>query len=124
MSYEPLKVVNKPWGKEEWLSLNDKYCFKKITVNAGCGTSLQYHEKKRETTVIHSGECVVTYKKKDDAEPSIFQARAGCILDLEPGDIHRIEAITDVLMYETSTPEVDDVVRLKDSYGREGTSNP
>ena len=53
------KVVHKPWGKEEWLALNDFYCYKRIYINAGYKTSFQYHEKKHETNYIIKGEAEV-----------------------------------------------------------------
>jgi mannose-6-phosphate isomerase-like protein (cupin superfamily) len=120
--FEPFRVVNKPWGSESWLALNDKYCLKAIRINKGYVTSLQYHEDKRETSYIHEGRALVTLKRKNAKEYSTYEVGPGTVLDLPVGDIHRIEALEDVLLFEASTPEVDDVVRLEDSYGREGTS--
>lgn len=118
------RVVEKPWGREEWISLTDKYCFKRITIFEGCKTSLQYHNLKDETNFVHSGKAMVTFKSLEGEDYSKI-VESGFILRCKPRDIHRIEALDgDVILYEVSTPEVDDVVRLEDSYGRKGTSNP
>lgn len=119
-----IKVVEKPWGREEWLSLTDRYCFKKITLWKGCKTSLQYHEKKVETTYIESGRAIVTYRPRDSEESLVREVGPGFNIHLNPGDVHRFEALEDLVMFEASTIEVDDVIRLEDSYGRKGTSNP
>lgn len=112
--------VEKPWGYEKWLAKNEKYCLKEIKLYKGCMTSLQYHNIKRETTYIHEGLAKVTLKRAGEKNYTVIEnVGPGAILDLPAGDIHRIEAIEDVLMFEASTPETDDVVRLEDSYGRE-----
>ena len=123
--YEPQKLVEKPWGKEEWIELTDKYCLKKITIFAGCKTSLQYHIKKSETIYFLSGKALVSFREARSILSSVtdlYTAGPGYILRINPYDIHRIEAIDeDVVVMEASTIEVDDVVRLEDSYGRKGT---
>lgn len=120
------KVVEKPWGKEEWISLTKNYCFKRITLWKGCKTSLQYHKHKEETTYIESGRAVVWYCTREETdstgEPDKLSKREvgpGFKIYLRPGDVHRFEALEDVVMFEASTIEVDDVVRLEDSYGRQ-----
>jgi len=110
-------------GREKWIALTDKYCFKCITIFAGCATSLQYHNFKEETNFIHSGKARVTFGGAD-GKYSIAEVGPGYIMHVKPKEVHRIEAVTEVLLYETSTIEVDDVIRLEDSYGREGTSTP
>ena len=122
--FKPFKVVEKPWGYEKYLSLNEFYCLKLIKINKGHVTSLQYHKFKRETTFIHEGKALVTLKRKGQEEYSTYEVGPGATLDLPVGDIHRIEALEDVIMFEASTPEVWDVVRLEDSYARAGTSEP
>lgn len=118
--YDMYKVVEKPWGKEEWISLTGKYCFKRITIFEGCRTSLQYHNEKDETNFVHSGKPLVTFKDLDGVG-FVKQVDPGFILRCRPGEVHRIEAVgEDVVLYEVSTPEVEDVVRLEDSYGRQG----
>jgi mannose-6-phosphate isomerase len=124
--YDPLKIVNKPWGKEEVLDITSKYCLKKITIFKKCATSLQYHNEKQETSVIHSGKAIVTYQDAD-GKNNILEVGAGYILRLAPKVVHRIEAIEEVVLYEASTadPGFDvDVVRLEDSYNRQGTNQP
>ena len=118
------RVVKKPWGEENIVSYNSHYCLKKISINKGYVTSLQYHEEKRETTVIHSGRAKVWLKRVGEKDYSVFEVNSGYVLDLMVGDVHRIEALEDIVMYEASSPEIWDVVRLEDSYGREGTSEP
>jgi len=112
MSFEPFKVVDKPWGYEVWLALNEKYCFKKLVINAGEQFSLQYHRKKKETIVVHSGQAKIVLDGED------YITQEGDVLDIPPGTIHRIQAVSKLVLYEASTPEVDDVVRLTDDYGR------
>ena len=116
------KVVKKPWGQEKWCSLNEIYCLKIIEIKKGFVTSLQYHEEKRETIVIHSGKALLTLQRVNETEPSVYEIGPGTVIDVLARDVHRIEALEDVVMYEASTPQVNDVVRLEDSYGREGTS--
>jgi len=120
--YEPDKLVEKPWGREEWIELTDKYCLKRITIFAGCKTSLQYHNKKQETIFFLSGKAIVTFKKEGETKSDIYEVHPGYTLRILPLDVHRIEALDeDVVVMEASTIEVDDVVRLEDSYGRKGT---
>ncbi|MEK6883017.1 MAG: hypothetical protein AABY22_25560 [Nanoarchaeota archaeon] len=114
----------KPWGYERWLSLNNKYCFKEIFIKAGHKTSLQYHRQKRETNYIQQGQAKIWLKRKEEECLVAYDAPPGSVLNVSPGDVHRIEAITNILIFEVSTPEVDDVVRLEDSYGRKGTNTP
>lgn len=124
MSENSHKIVEKPWGKEEWISLTENYCFKRITLWKGCVTSLQYHEFKEETTYIESGRAIVTHKPVGVEKETVREVGPGFKIYLRPGDIHRFEALEDVVMFEASTIEVDDVIRLEDSYGRKGTNNP
>lgn len=122
--YEPDKLVEKPWGKEEWIELTDKYCLKRITIFAGCKTSLQYHVKKQETIFFLSGKAVVAFREAHSlsSKTDFYEVGPGYILRMVPFDVHRIEALDeDVVVMEASTIEVDDVVRLEDSYGRKGT---
>jgi mannose-6-phosphate isomerase-like protein (cupin superfamily) len=106
------KFIEKPWGNEVWLELNASYCFKKLTVRAGHRLSLQYHQYKKETLILISGSAVFTIDKIDKT------FNAGDFITIDPGTIHRIEAITDCILFEASTPEVDDVVRVQDDYQR------
>jgi mannose-6-phosphate isomerase-like protein (cupin superfamily) len=118
-----VKVVEKAWGEERWLSLTDKYCFKRITLKQGHLTSLQYHEFKHETTYIESGTALFYWMDENKVVHS-KEVGPGFSVVLKPFEVHRFEALTDLVLFEASTPEVHDVVRLEDSYGRKGTSNP
>lgn len=111
------KIVIKPWGREEWLELNDKYCYKRIYINAGTRTSFQYHEKKRETNYIIAGEAEV-WLENDNGVVEKKQMKAGDFFNVSPPKKHRVIAITDIILQEVSTPEVDDVIRIQDDAGR------
>jgi len=111
------KVVHKPWGKEEWLELNDAYCYKRIYINAGYKTSFQYHEFKKETNYIISGEAEVWLENdKGVIEKKIM--RGGEFFNVTPPKKHRVIAITDIILQEVSTPHVDDVFRIDDEFHR------
>jgi len=115
---ENYRVVEKPWGKEEVIEVNNVYCLKKITLNVGCKTSLQYHNKKHETIYIELGKAIATFKI--DEKLTSFEVGPGFNVVLSPGQIHRFEALETLVMFEASTPELNDVVRLEDSYNRVG----
>ena len=89
---------------------------KQIEVNSGHALSLQYHERKHETMFLISGKMELTLGDE------LRTMKRGEFVDIPPGTIHRVRALTDVTILETSTPFLDDVVRLSDDYGREGTS--
>lgn len=112
-----MKVVNKPWGREEWIELNDGYCYKRIYINAGHRTSLEYHKDKMETNFIVKGEGLLSMKT-DGAKIVNGKMIVGDYYTVIPKTEHRIKAVTDLIMMEVSTPEVDDVIRLEDDYGR------
>jgi mannose-6-phosphate isomerase len=114
---ETTKTVVKPWGKEIWMALNDRYCYKRIYINAGTRTSYQYHAKKHETNFIISGEAEI-WLENDEGVVEKFIARAGEFFDVVPPKKHRVIAKTDLVLQEVSTPEVDDVVRLQDDNNR------
>jgi len=111
--------VDKPWGYELWWAQTDHYVGKIIHVNAGHSLSLQYHRVKVETVYLASGKAVYEIKEGDDLVR--LEMGAGDRLHIPAGTIHRVTAIEDVDIFEVSTPEVDDVVRLEDRYGRAGT---
>ena len=112
-----MKVVNKPWGREEWLELNDKYCYKRIYINAGERTSLEIHNDKLETNYIIEGGAILTMDTGKGRMSTII-LRKGDYYTVLPKTKHRIKATCDLIMMEASTPEVDDVIRLEDDYGR------
>ena len=117
-----VKHVPKPWGHETIWAHTDRYVGKILHIKAGHALSVQYHERKDETVHLLSGRLV--YWVQQDGEMRDMQLQAGESFRITPGTIHYMEAVTDVDVLEASTPELDDVVRLKDRYGREGTSNP
>ena len=111
------KVVQKPWGKEVWLELNEKYCYKRLYINAGHRTSFQYHNEKLETNYIIAGEAEV-WLENDQEEIEKTAMKADDFFTVLPGRKHRIIALTDLILQEVSTPEVDDVVRISDDSDR------
>ena len=114
--------VEKPWGYELHWARTDRYVGKVLHINAGQALSVQYHNQKDETVHLLSGELV--YWVKLDGELRDMHLEAGQSFRITPGTVHYMEAVTDCDVLEVSTPELDDVVRLKDRYGREGTSAP
>tara|TARA_R110000824_G_scaffold118242_1_gene270483 strand:+ start:6704 stop:8647 length:1944 start_codon:yes stop_codon:yes gene_type:complete len=112
-----MKTVHKPWGKEEWLELNDKYCYKRIYINAGHKTSYQYHDFKRETNYLISGTAEI-WLENDEGEVKKTIMNAGEYFNVTPPKKHRVIAITDIILQEVSTPEVDDVIRIEDDSNR------
>jgi mannose-6-phosphate isomerase-like protein (cupin superfamily) len=118
---EPTKVP-KPWGYELHWAKTDRYVGKLIHVNAGHALSLQYHNKKDETIFLWSGRMVFEIGKERDSSPDVPLAQRemtpGEAVHITPHTVHRMTAITDCDIFEVSTPELDDVVRLKDRYGR------
>lgn len=112
-----MQVIEKPWGKEEVVEINDRYMMKRLTMWKGHRCSLQFHNKKRETIYVLDGQLRIYYgPTENDLQSRIFTA--GETLTLAPGTVHRMEAVEDSLYLEASTPEMDDVVRLSDDYKR------
>jgi quercetin dioxygenase-like cupin family protein len=108
-----MNEVEKPWGAELWFAQTDKYVGKLLFVNKGCRLSLQYHKKKDETLLVLGGAAKFTINGE---VKRVTRLDGG--IRIEPNTNHRIEALTDLTLVEVSTPEVDDVVRLEDDYGR------
>jgi mannose-1-phosphate guanylyltransferase len=105
-------TVDKPWGQETWWAHTARYVGKRIDVRAGHALSLQLHERKHETLYVLQGE--VRLRLGGDERC----VGPGHVAVVPPGTVHRIEALTDAVLFEVSTPELDDVVRLEDRYGR------
>jgi mannose-6-phosphate isomerase-like protein (cupin superfamily) len=117
-----VRRVDKPWGHEEIFALVDgRFCGKAIHVTQGHALSLQYHERKEETISVQSGRLSVEVGESEDALEQ-FELLPGESIHLRPGVRHRVTALDDTVMLEASTTELDDVVRLEDRYGRQGTS--
>ena len=117
-----VKRVEKPWGYEIIWAHTDRYVGKVLHINANEALSIQYHNKKDETVHLLSGEII--YKVKIGEELQDVRLRRGESYRITPGTVHQMIAVTDCDVLEASTPELDDVVRLSDRYGREGTSAP
>jgi len=116
----PIERVPKPWGYELIFAHTSRYVGKILHVNQGESLSLQYHEVKEETLYLLSGELKLTVEAGGDRRDLIM--RPGDAFHVPPRLIHRMEAIADSDVAEVSTTELDDVVRLEDRYGREGTT--
>ena len=112
-------VIDKPWGWERILDLNDRYCVKHLFVRTGHRLSQQYHERKRETMILLSGGAELVITGADGTEQAIDMVE-GAPYALEPGTVHRLRGTAGEggLILEVSSPELDDVVRLEDDYGR------
>jgi mannose-6-phosphate isomerase len=117
------RTVKKPWGHEIWWALTDEYAGKILHVNKGHRLSLQYHEHKDESCYLLSGRLLLVQGPSPD-ELDERAVDAGVVWRNEPGQVHTIEALEDAAVLEVSTPHLDDVVRLADNYGREGTNAP
>jgi len=110
---QPIKKIDKPWGREEILETNPAYTVKRLFMKKGCQCSYQYHEKKKETVLILKGELKIILENKT------LVLKGGEFLTLKPLQKHRMRAeLRDVLYLECSTSELDDVVRIKDDYKR------
>jgi len=117
MIVDPVKFVEKPWGSELWVAVTDDYCLKLIVLKKGQRSSLQYHEKKHEHIYIDSGIAKIE-SAGPDGEIVTDIVGPGTILEHKPGDLHRVEALEDVRLFEVQTPYLDDVVRVEDDYKR------
>jgi mannose-6-phosphate isomerase len=115
--------VEKPWGYEIWYAWTDQYVGKIIHVNKGHKLSLQYHNEKDETSYLLKGRMLLT-KGPTPNNLSITEISEGHQWRNRPLEIHTIEAVEDSDVLEVSTPHLEDVVRLQDHYGREGTNAP
>ena len=109
--------VEKPWGYEIIWANTDKYVGKTLFVKAGEALSLQYHERKDEVLYLHEGVLKLEVGETNDDLQAV-QMNPGDAYRMVPGTRHRITAETDCLLLEASTPELDDVVRIEDRYGR------
>ena len=111
--------VDKPWGYELIWAEATRYVGKLLHINAGEALSYQYHEVKEETIYVLNGTLTL-HVAEDDGKPSEITLGPGESFHITPGLRHRFEAKEEVELLEASTPELDDVVRLEDRYGRAG----
>jgi mannose-6-phosphate isomerase-like protein (cupin superfamily) len=115
--------VEKPWGYELVWALTDDYCGKVLFVKAGQSLSLQFHREKDESWYVQSGRARIELGEAGQAVLAEEVVGAGAAFHYPPGTVHRVTALEDTTILEVSTPHLDDVVRLEDRYGREGTSD-
>ena len=116
--------VEKPWGYELIWAHGDAYVGKVLFVRAGESLSLQFHRHKDESWLVQSGRAKLELGSAGDAVLKVEVVAAGATFRFRPGTVHRVTALADTTIIEVSTPHLDDVVRLEDSYGRAGTSDP
>jgi mannose-6-phosphate isomerase len=121
---QEVRRVEKPWGHEVIWAHTPLYVGKVLHIKAGQALSVQYHEQKDETIHLLSGEMIYRIAGAPGDQMMEISLKAGESFRNEPGTVHQMEAVTDCDVLEASTPHLDDVVRLKDRYGREGTSAP
>ncbi len=112
--------VEKPWGFELIWAQTGRYVGKVIHVRAGHALSLQYHNRKEETLLLWSGRLL--FELGTECRTRSWEMQPGDRVHIAPGTVHRMTAIDDSDVFEVSTPELDDVVRLDDRYGRKGTT--
>ena len=113
-----MKFIEKPWGAEEVIEINEKYMVKKLTMKKNHRCSLQYHDFKKETIYVLSGDLkILIGEDKNNLETKVHTA--GDSITINPGIIHRMEGVTDSVYIEASTPEMEDVIRLSDDYKRD-----
>jgi mannose-1-phosphate guanylyltransferase len=139
MSIQNPKTVTKPWGNELWIAdgVRTHYALKRILFKAGFRSSLQVHKYKYETNYVLSGTGVLQLRSEifncedylASSQQSLIleeslqtlkdiQIRSGDVIDVKPGQIHRVIATTDLVFIEASTIELDDVIRLSDDASR------
>jgi mannose-6-phosphate isomerase-like protein (cupin superfamily) len=122
-AFEPRKV-EKPWGHELIWAEADQYVGKLLFVKAGESLSLQFHRVKDESWLVQGGRVKLELGSAGDPVLREEVVGAGATFRFRPGTVHRVTALEDATIVEVSTPQLDDVVRLEDRYGREGTSEP
>lgn len=112
-----MDVIEKPWGKEEVIEINDRYMMKKLTMWKGHRCSIQYHNVKCETIYVLSGQLrIYSGPSLEKLDSKVYLS--GETITIKPGIVHRMEAVEDSVYLEASTPEMTDVVRLQDDYQR------
>ena len=117
MAKKEIQTVEKPWGYELIWAKTDQYVGKVLHINKGHQLSLQYHEEKEETIFISSGKMTLVFENEAGVLEDILMEK-GEAHHIPPGKKHRMIAVEDCDVFEVSTPQLDDVVRLEDGYGR------
>lgn len=109
--------VEKPWGYEIIYALTDRYCGKVLFIRKDEQLSLQFHREKDEVIYVLAGR--IEMEIGDPGGPlDIEVVGPGHAFHIQPGTVHRWRALEDTTVLEVSTPEIDDIVRLEDRYGR------
>ncbi len=121
MLKKPL-IKKKPWGREIWFAKTKHYAGKILELKKGARYSLQYHEIKHETQYLFKGKIKMTIGKNKNNLKSII-VTPGHKIDILPLTIHRAEALEESIIFEVSTPQLQDVVKIADDYGRSGRGN-
>jgi mannose-6-phosphate isomerase len=122
-AFEPRRV-EKPWGWELIWAHAEDYAGKILFVRAGQSLSLQFHNEKDESWYVESGRAELELGDVGQAVLNTEVIATGACFRFRPGTVHRVTALEDTTILEVSTPQLDDVVRLEDAYGRAGTSDP
>ncbi|MEW6751336.1 MAG: cupin domain-containing protein [Candidatus Latescibacterota bacterium] len=112
-----MKIVEKPWGREIWVAHTEHYALKIIELHAGSRSSLQYHRQKHEHIYVDRGRLRAELEGPGGAMETVDLGPGG-VIENPPGRRHRVQALEDVRLIEVSTPQLDDVVRVQDDYGR------
>ncbi len=115
--------VEKPWGHELVWAVSESYAGKILSVTAGESLSLQFHRKKDESWYVLDGRLEVELGAAGEKALAVEVVTPGAAFRIRPGTVHRVRALEDSRILEVSTPHLDDVVRLEDAYGREGTAD-
>jgi mannose-6-phosphate isomerase len=123
MAKQTIQRVDKPWGHELIWAKTKDYVGKVLHVKKGQRLSLQYHRIKEETMFVAKGRMILVFEAADGRLEEITM-EAGEAHHIPTGKKHRVVALEDTDIFEVSTPHLDDVVRLEDTYGRQGTSQP
>jgi mannose-6-phosphate isomerase len=120
-AFEPERV-EKPWGWELIWAQSEQYMGKLLFVRAGQALSKQFHNVKDESWYFHEGRAELELNAPGEAVEKSEIVGPGAAFRLKPGTVHKLTALEDTLVIEVSTPHLDDIVRLEDRYGREGTT--
>ena len=122
-AFEPQRI-EKPWGHELLWAKGERYVGKLLFVKAGESLSLQFHREKDESWLVQSGRALLELGAAGDAVLQEEVVGPGAAFRFRAGTVHRVTAIEDTTIVEVSTPQLEDVVRLEDRYGRAGTVQP
>jgi mannose-6-phosphate isomerase len=122
-SFQPDRV-EKPWGYELIWAKAERYAGKVLFVRAGQALSLQFHREKDESWYVLGGRAELQLGEAGQAVLHTEVVGPGAAFRFRPGTVHRVTAVEDTTILEVSTPQLDDIVRLEDHYGRKGTTQP